>query len=170
MQPVDRATADETRKLQRSTPEFLPNLKKSDKIAFNGLRVGVSKLRPGGEMRPIIQLFLAPTKSANAAVYHICLYVLSIFGNIEEISDMICPQHSITATIEGKVIDIKYVGELEIHAVLTYHCATYSVLPGPSLIALYLALTAKTLNTLVLEAVNKVQVAYFWKDILQKFE
>ena len=118
-------------------------------------------------MRPIIQLFLAPTKSANAAVYHICLYVLSIFGNIEEISDMISPQHSITATIEGKVIDVTYVGELEIHAVLTYHCATYSVLPGPPL---YLALTAKTLNTLVLEAVNKVQVAHFWKDILPKFE
>ena len=37
-------------------------------------------------------------------------------------------KHSISATIEGNVTDIIYVGELEIHTVLTYHCA--GVAPG----------------------------------------
>ena len=38
---------------------------------------------------------------------------------------MISPKHSISATTEGNVIDIIYVGELEIHTVSTYHYATY---------------------------------------------
>ena len=56
-------------------------------------------------------------------------------------------KHSISATIDINVIDTIYVGELEIHRVLTYHCATYSVWPSPLLIVLYLVLTAKTLDT-----------------------
>ena len=60
---------------------------------------------------------------------------------------MIRPKHSITATIENNVIDFIYVGELEMHTVVTYQCATYSVWPGPLLIVLYLALTAKTYET-----------------------
>ena len=38
---------------------------------------------------------------------------------------MINPKYSITPTIERNVIDIIYVGELGIHTVLTYHCATF---------------------------------------------
>ena len=47
--------------------------------------------------------------------------------------------------IEGNVTDTVYIGELEIHTLLTDHCATYNVWPGP-LIAQYLALTAKSLD------------------------
>ena len=57
------------------------------------------------------------------------------------------PEHSIIAAIEGNVIDVIYVGEREIHIVLTYHCAAYILWPGPLLIVLYLALSAKTLDT-----------------------
>ena len=46
---------------------------------------------------------------------------------------MISLKQSITATIDGNGIDISF---LEIHAFLTYHCAKYSVWPGPSLIVL----------------------------------
>ena len=37
---------------------------------------------------------------------------------------MTCPKHNISSTTEGNFIDILYVGELEIHIVLTYHYAT----------------------------------------------
>ena len=47
----------------------------------------------------------------------------------------------------SNVIDITYVGELEIHTVLMYHCDAYSVWPGPLHIVLYLDFTAKTLGT-----------------------
>ena len=50
-------------------------------------------------------------------------------------------KHSITATIEGNVFHIRNVGELQIHTILTYYCASYSVSPGPFAIALYLACT-----------------------------
>ena len=60
---------------------------------------------------------------------------------------MISPNHSISTPNEDNVIDIIYVGELEIHTVLTYHCAT----SGPLPIALYLALTAKNLGTPLLK-------------------
>ena len=60
---------------------------------------------------------------------------------------MISPKYSITATIKSNVIGIAYLGELEIHAVLMYHCATYSVWPGQLHLVLYLALTAKTMDT-----------------------
>ena len=63
---------------------------------------------------------------------------------------MISAKHCITGTIEGNGIDIIYIGELEIHTVLMYHCATYSVSSGSLLIVLYLALTAKSLDTPVL--------------------
>ena len=46
--------------------------------------------------------------------------------------------------LRGNVIEIRHVGELEIHTVLTYHCANYSVWSGPSLTVLYLVFTAKT--------------------------
>ena len=52
------------------------------------------------------------------------LYISSIFANVEECLIMIRPKHSISTAIEDNII---YVGELEIHTVLTYHCATYSV-------------------------------------------
>ena len=60
---------------------------------------------------------------------------------------MIRPKHSISATIEDNVIDTICLGELEIHRVLAYHCAAYSVFPVPLLIVLYLALQAKILDT-----------------------
>ena len=59
----------------------------------------------------------------------------------------ISPKHSISATFGGNGIDIIYVGELKVHAVLSYHYATYSVWPGPLLIVLYLALTSESLDT-----------------------
>ena len=59
---------------------------------------------------------------------------------------MINQKHNITATIEGNFIDFIFVGKLEITTVLAYHCATYSVWPGPLLIVLYLALNAKSLD------------------------
>ena len=68
-------------------------------------------------------VIIGPQKSENVVVYHISLYVLSILGSIEEISDMIRPKHSITGTTEGTVTDIKYLSEVEIQAVLAYHCA-----------------------------------------------
>ena len=40
---------------------------------------------------------------------------------------MINPKHSNSATIEGNVIDMIYVGKLEIHTVLMYHCAVVFV-------------------------------------------
>ena len=60
---------------------------------------------------------------------------------------MIRPKHSISATIEDNVIDTICLGELEIHRVLAYHCAAYSVFPVPLFIVLYLALQAKILDT-----------------------
>ena len=66
------------------------------------------------------------------------------------------PEHSISATIEGSVSYIIDAGELEIHTVLTYHCATYSVRPGPLTVVLYLALTAKSLDTPGLEVIDAV--------------
>ena len=46
-------------------------------------------------------------------------------------------------------IDIKYVGELEIH---TVHYATYNAWPGQLLIVMCLALDTKCLDTTVLDA------------------
>ena len=105
-------------------------------------------------------------KSENAVGYHINLYILSIFSQtLKKCLIIISPKHSITTTIEDSVIDIIFVGKLEVHTIVTYHCATYSVYPGllltivtyhcatysvyPGLllIVLYLALTAKTLRT-----------------------
>ena len=40
---------------------------------------------------------------------------------------MVSSKHSISATMEGNVIYIIYVDELEILTVLMYHCATYNV-------------------------------------------
>ena len=61
---------------------------------------------------------------------------------------MISRKNSITATIEGNVIDIIYVGEGEIHRVLTYHYATYIDRHGPLLIVLYLILAVKLCTSL----------------------
>ena len=60
---------------------------------------------------------------------------------------VICPKHSIAAVIEGNIINVIYVGELDIHTVLKHRCAIYSVWSSPLLIGLYLALTAKTWDT-----------------------
>ena len=69
---------------------------------------------------------------------------------------MINAIHSITATIEGIVIDIIYVGELETHTVLMFHGVTDSVWPGSLFIVLYVALTAKTLDTPGLQEVVSI--------------
>ena len=45
--------------------------------------------------------------SENVVVNHIHLFTLSIFANVEECLIMISPKHSITATIEGNVVDIR---------------------------------------------------------------
>ena len=44
------------------------------------------------------------------------------FANVEEMSDNTKPKHSISACIEGNVMGFIYVGKLEIHTVLAYHC------------------------------------------------
>ena len=59
---------------------------------------------------------------------------------------MISLQHRITATIEANVSDIIH-GDLEIHTVLLYHCATYSVWPGSVPVVLHMVFTAETLDT-----------------------
>ena len=71
-------------------------------------------------------------------------------------------KHSISATIGGNVIDIIYIGKLEIHTVLSYHLATYSVWPGPLFIVLHLALTAKTFDAPGID-VKQVNVKKSWK-------
>ena len=60
---------------------------------------------------------------------------------------MINLNYSISTTNECNFIGITYVGELEVHAVVTCHCAKYSVCPGPLLIVLNLALIANALDT-----------------------
>ena len=72
------------------------------------------------------------------------------------------PKRSITATIEGNVIDVIYVDELEIHAVLSYHCASYCVWPGPLLIVLYMTRTAKILDTPELEQAPEDMLSQFY--------
>ena len=59
---------------------------------------------------------------------------------------MISSNHCFTATIEGNVIDINHIGELEIHAVDHSLTLSYLQRPGLLVIVLYLALTAKTLD------------------------
>ena len=72
-------------------------------------------------------------KSENVLVYHIFLYILSIFASVEEMITII-PKHSITATIEVNAIGIIYIVKLEVHIVPTYHCDTYTLWRGPLLI------------------------------------
>ena len=92
------------------------------------------------------------------------VYVFNFVETLKKCLIMISPKHIINATITANVVDIIYVGELEIHTALTYHCATYSVWPGPLLIVLYLALTAKPLETSVIyicfEFENKTHVIF----------
>ena len=60
----------------KSSPKWL---QKRTKRLRCMTRPGVSKLRPTGKMRPTIQLLLARIKSEDTFVYHISLYILSIF-------------------------------------------------------------------------------------------
>ena len=80
-------------------------------------------------------------------LYYISLYIFSYFEPSSIRMITIIPKQCITATIEDIAIDIVYVGELEIHTTLTDCCATFRIWSGPLLIALYLALTAKALDT-----------------------
>ena len=64
------------------------------------------------------------------------VYVVNFLLSLKKCLLMLGTQYGVTATIDGNVIGITYVGELEIHTVLTYHCATYSVWPGPLFIVL----------------------------------
>ena len=75
------------------------------------------------------------------------LYIVNFLQALKKFLIIISPKHCISVTIEGNVIEIIYVGELEILTILTYHYATFSVCPGPLLIALDLTLTVKTLDT-----------------------
>ena len=79
------------------------------------------------------------------------VYIVSFLQALKKFLVIISPEHSISAAIEGIVIDITYLGELEPHTVLPYHCVMYSVWPGPLFIVLYLALTANSLDTPVVE-------------------
>ena len=75
------------------------------------------------------------------------VYIINFSQALKKCLIMISTKHCITATIEDNVINITYVGEQEIHRVLTYHCATYSLWPRLLFIGLYLALSAKSLDT-----------------------
>ena len=75
------------------------------------------------------------------------VYIVTLLQTMKKCLVTICPKHSISAAIEGNVIDVTYVGDLEIHRVLTYHCPKYSVWPGLLLIVVCLALTVKSLTT-----------------------
>ena len=76
-------------------------------------------------------------------IIDVCIYCQFL----QALKILVGPKHSISAIIEGNIIDIIYVGELEIHTVLSYHCAIYSVWPNLLLIVLFLALNAKSLDT-----------------------
>ena len=75
------------------------------------------------------------------------VYIVKLLQVLKKCPIMISSKHCISATTEGNVVDTIYVGELETPLVLTYHCATCSVRPGPLFIALYLALNAEGLDT-----------------------
>ena len=77
----------------------------------------------------------------------ISVYIVNFLQTLKGCLIMIGTMHSIITTIEGYVMDITNIGEQEIQTVLTHHCATYSERPGPLLVALYLALTAGSLDT-----------------------
>ena len=72
------------------------------------------------------------------------VYIVNFLQTLKKCLIMTSLKHSTTATTEGNVTDIIYIGKLEIYTVLTYHCATYSVWPIPLVNILYLVLTAKT--------------------------
>ena len=83
------------------------------------------------------------------------VYIFNLLQRLKKCLKMISPKYSVSATTEGNVIDIIYVGELEIPTVSMYHCASYSVLPGPLLIVLY-----KSLDTLILDEASGVPSEY----------
>ena len=75
------------------------------------------------------------------------VYIVNLLQALKKFLIMIGPEHRINATIDINVIDIIYESELEIHTLITYHCASYSVWHGSLLIVLYLALPAKSMDT-----------------------
>ena len=77
------------------------------------------------------------------------VYTVNLLQALKKCLIMTSSKHNISATNEGNVIDITYVGELEICTVLRYGCATDSVWPGPFVIVLYLALNEKLWTPLV---------------------
>ena len=79
------------------------------------------------------------------------LYIVNFLQGLRKCLIMIGLRYSISATTEGSAVYIIYVGEQEIHRVLTCHCANYTVWPGPLLIVLCSAFAAKSLDTLALE-------------------
>ena len=76
------------------------------------------------------------------------VYIVIFLQTLKKCLIVMCPKHSITPTIESNVIDLTYVGEQEIHAVLTCNCAICSMWPSPLFIVLYLALIAKAFTPL----------------------
>ena len=57
--------------------------------------------------------------------------ILKFMETLKKFPTMINRKLSISANNDGNAADIIYVGELEILSVLMYHCATYSLWPGP---------------------------------------
>ena len=51
------------------------------------------------------------------------VYIVNSLQTSKMWMKMISPKYSITTTVEGNAIDMISVGELEIHTVLTCHCA-----------------------------------------------
>ena len=100
-----------------------------------------------GKIRPHHLVIIDPHEILRCScISYMSVYIVNFLQALKKGPIMISQKHSITAAIGGNVIDIIYVGELEIHTTLTYHYVTYSVWPCPLLIVLYLAFTAKTLH------------------------
>ena len=77
------------------------------------------------------------------------VYIVNLLQILKKCLIMISPKHR--SSDEGNVIDFIYVGELKIHTVFIYHCATYRAWPGPLLIVLYVAPNLKGLDTPALQ-------------------
>ena len=75
------------------------------------------------------------------------LYIINLSQTLKKRLTMIGPEHSISATIEGSVIDVTYVAELQVHTVLTYHVLLIVCGPARCLLVPILALNAKSLDT-----------------------
>ena len=75
--------------------------------------VQTTACRPNAAHHPVIIGLMWPA----IYLYHACLYIVNFLHMLRK-GLTIRPKYSISATIEGNVIDITFVGELEVRTVL----------------------------------------------------